>query len=78
MLLGHRLKVSCGFPIVQHRIWGWCVVLAPHVFRLHFVWCSQVPIGPGVQIPEDLTDAYKRKWLHLRRKEHLAGLALRT
>jgi len=29
-----------------------------------------VPVGPGVQIPEDLTDACKRKWLHLRRKEH--------
>lgn len=30
----------------------------------------QVPVGPGVQIPEDLTDHLKRKWLHLRRKEH--------
>mmetsp|Transcript_11145 Transcript_11145/g.24921 ORF Transcript_11145/g.24921 Transcript_11145/m.24921 type:complete len:1196 (+) Transcript_11145:120-3707(+) len=26
--------------------------------------------GPGPKIPFDLKDSYKRKWLHLRRKEH--------
>lgn len=31
---------------------------------------KEVPAGPGVQIPEDLKDTCKRKWLHLRRKEH--------
>merc|ERR1719422_2943156 len=31
---------------------------------------NQVPLGPGLVIPEDLKDSCKRKWLHLRRKEH--------
>lgn len=30
----------------------------------------QLPLGPGPPIPEDLKDTCKRKWLHLRRKEH--------
>lgn len=30
----------------------------------------QVPQGPCVQIPDDMKDLNKRKWLHLRRKEH--------
>lgn len=29
-----------------------------------------VPLGPGPMIPFDLKDNCKRKWLHLRRKEH--------
>jgi len=31
---------------------------------------NQVPLGPGPMIPFDLKDSIKRKWLHLRRKEH--------
>uniref|UniRef100_A0A7S4SUP1 Inositol hexakisphosphate and diphosphoinositol-pentakisphosphate kinase n=1 Tax=Alexandrium monilatum TaxID=311494 RepID=A0A7S4SUP1_9DINO len=31
---------------------------------------NQVPLGPGPMIPFDLKDSCKRKWLHLRRKEH--------